>query len=536
MLEIVSFKNSIILWYAGIAIMLTGFAIILSIIIVASKKGPATGLFVGAGIGCFFAIAGFAMMGISFFHESPMGPTGGAPGGTFTVKAKESFGNEASATSSPEKTYANVGYGPLVNVDQMKKWVNTIPNKFTKVQDGSVTIDMPSDKFRSANGFIPPSIQFYPLGISNNTYNTNKYEEGRKRCMEACSATNCIGLQTEVPEVCSQQVVLLKKPTGPDGAPMPDEYGTKCGDNATHSCTLFYNNVSDADDAYWTINDRKCLGPDPEGNKIDSCLGRKYFDLATSPSISPTSAGTKPSESEIKWCPATLVPKTISEFEGNGCTCVDSALPCTDTRCCRMRELITTTSAKSQKPYFHLPIDTTSNQVVSAFAVKFGIIGAITERIPEACCGKCGDVYKSCPMKKCENNTDSNCWRITTSDCSGNPFDKESPAAKQARDAYVSQSDPKDYRTNLMKSCYYKNLAIVGSVRQPHCGSGVEFGCFGSPPIINTDIAGTVSPCSNNQLIPPDARCTEHDKGVCYKFPYSCGSVGGSNRTWIPTS
>ena len=69
-------------------------------------------------------------------------------------------------------------------------------------------------------------------------YNATNYESGRENCMKACSYTNCIAVQTEVPENCSQE-------TSPTGS------GDACGSNAGFSCTLFYNNIQDADDGYW---------------------------------------------------------------------------------------------------------------------------------------------------------------------------------------------------------------------------------------------------------------------------------------------
>jgi len=282
----------------------------------------------------------------------------------------ETFANENGQSGV---RYTNVGYGPLVSKNHINNWIRGgipgAPSGFSFWKDpNGMQMDLPSDAFKSIYGFIPPSFEYFPAGQDPSGYNGENYELGRQKCLDACTLTNCTAVQTEVPQNCFHQTVQIAEPTGPGSIPTPGEYENNCIDQASHACTLYYNNIQDADDAYWTINDYfgngqtgGCQGTDSEGNNLIGCMGRKYYEDTDPglPQLGPIQIdGTpvKPSESPVKWCDNTVTaPNSGSFYGGEGCTCTTQE-DCTDSKCCRWRDMLTTESLNNQKPYYNLPI------------------------------------------------------------------------------------------------------------------------------------------------------------------------------------
>src|SRR6185369_37875 len=140
---------------------------------------------------------------------------GGIPGGPTTVnnlnKSLEHFGN-AALESASTSTYVPIGYGPVIDKTKVKNWVNgkssinglTVKTGETAWLDGNgIPIAIPTNQFKALYGYIPPSFAYFPKGQAKNDYNFENYKEGREKCMQACSLTNCVAVQTEVPENCS---------------------------------------------------------------------------------------------------------------------------------------------------------------------------------------------------------------------------------------------------------------------------------------------------------------------------------------------
>ena len=180
-------------------------------------------------------------------------------------------------------------------------------------------------------------------------------------------------------------------------------------------------------------------------------------------------------------------------------------------------------------------------------------------------------ILVSCKPRKCEHEVDRDCWVVDswapeppckyTSDedkrkycvstllnnyCDGDAFDQKSGEVSDAMNWFKDVFNPNESNyDSLMSSCYFRNNAAVGAVKQFNCSTNdVTRGCYGSPPVITTStLSGIAEACSNDSMIPQSSRCTERkdangnpvNDGVCEDFPYSCGTQYGSNRLWIPT-
>jgi hypothetical protein len=257
----------------------------------------------------------------------------------------ETFGDNTSSTT----TYKPIGYGPVLDKTKVQNWINgsagamglNLPADKTAWPDGNgKPIAIPSEQFKSLYGFIPPSFSYYPKGQGTNDYNEINYKTGRENCMKACSLTNCTAVQTEIPENCAQE----ESPTG----------GNSCGSNSAFSCTLFYDTINNADDAYWSI------GKFSSGNGLSnspgcfevtgsSCLGKKYYEDSSIPIELPNTTS-KPSQNIVKFCDSTVRTTNSAGYgnkSGTTCSCTNAA-SCNDSNCCIMRPLLTTEYVQKQ--------------------------------------------------------------------------------------------------------------------------------------------------------------------------------------------
>ena len=253
----------------------------------------------------------------------------------------------------------------------MENWLN-IPEQMNWKDGNGNNMTLPKNRLRAVQGFIPPAFSYFPTGQMDQSYNGNTYEDGRKKCMEACIETDCLALQTEVPENCYQQVIPdngITDPEDPDfgkpGFVLPTDvtetelgdfvpkqgtFDNGCGNRSTHSCSLFYDDINKADDAYYTLH-----------SKEPSKLGQKYYTNETNPD--PTPGTGKPSEETVKFCPSYIGKldarsakyATLKGYPKNSCKCVDEDI-CTDPKCCKFRRLLTTDFVKESYPYFTLPV------------------------------------------------------------------------------------------------------------------------------------------------------------------------------------
>lgn len=534
-------------------------------------------------------------VGDSFIMGAPKEPISGEDV-TVTVPIignQENFGSD--------NTYVNIGFGPLVDKTRVSNWINgklpgsSLPGTSNWIDNNGDVISLPTPAFKSIYGFIPPSFSYFPQGQDTNLYNPENYETGREKCMEVCSLTNCRAVQTEVPQNCFHETIITSTPTGEDdeGNPFPKqgEFENGCANQSSHSCTLFYDNIENADDAYWTINQLGNGGcVNKEGEELLGCLGKKFYEDATIPAVQPTETQVpiKPSESTVKWCDFSVSNSNpFSAYAGNNCTCTTEE-DCDDPACCRFRNLLTTESLNSSHPYFNLPIDISSLETNSTPKLVKAV--NIAQDGSTSCCGLCPPsgfaeeraeetgkdkkffnnsndiddsekILISCKPNKCENSSQKDCWTIdkfapetfcssnltqqqqeeqctkTSSGlyCDGDNFEnRDEPSGFFQKFKEMFDPDRPKYN-QLMRNCFFRNQASVPSVIQFNCPADqVVRGCFGSPPVLITeDISGEVGACSNDSIIPQVARCEADKKGVCTGFPYQCGSQFGSNRLWI---
>lgn len=487
-------------------------------------------------------------------------------------------------------TYKNIGFGPAIDKNSMIKWLNPSAAGWTDGNGNSIILE--SNKLRTQQGFMPPSFEYFPEGQNSTTYNPDNYENGRRMCMEACNNTDCIALQTEVPQVCYNEIIPLKNviPTGIDNDgnivptnkdPENPQFKNTCGKNSTHACTLFYNNIEHADDAYFTLAKQK-----PQN------VGLKYYEENDFPEISPSNPPTMPSQSNIKWCPSSITEPDLNStiyasISGNNdCSCKDGQI-CDDSKCCKMRNLLTTEFARNKFPYYNLPIRVDKNP---AFPDSITEAVNIDANGVETCCGICEEIdpnnkdkkikkIVSCLKDKCIADGQKNCWHIDAKSCNG-PIFSEGVESTEAMNEFLntctgksafdcstnpscemvngncvmSNSSGKSYNfTPLMKNCFYKNQSVVPTIAQAKiektgnvklCDpTKVERGCFGSPNILYIENVGDIGACSNNSLIPSRERCVndpiecqptadDPNKCLCKGFPYGCGTAFGSNRLW----
>ncbi len=507
---------------------------------------------------CILCLGGIIMVSLATQESPIMGPSYAISGGNVTVtNPVESFGNEPQ-----QVTYQTIGFGPLVSTDNITKWLSgklpgdSEPGTTNWLDGNGFQIELPSPAFKSIYGFIPPSFEYFPDGQNTNDYSPKNYKEGRQKCMEACTLTNCTAVQTEVAQNCYHQTVPIAEPTGEGGTPTQGEYTNNCMGSSSHACTLFYNNIDDADDAYWQINEtfgngntNGCLGINKDGEPYIGCLGKKYYEDTGLglPSISPD--GLKPSESTVKWCDETIAP-TGSGYEalpGLTCSCTDE-VNCNDPGCCKWRNIITTEHLSTSKPYYNLPmaVETLEEDQFTGQTLP-KVLSSINKHSDgsQSCCGMCDGNPVSCYPDKCESSIDTNCWFVDEP-CSGNLYTKDQ-AANDAFNAFTQDFNPNDRDfSSLLTSCYYRQQAAISSVQQYNCPTNTpERGCFGSPPVISiSKLEGSAGACSNDSIIPESSRCKlpkdadgrPINTGVCEGFPYACGTQDGSNRLWIPIS
>lgn len=442
---------------------------------------------------------------------------------TTIVNPVENFGNETTTT------YKAIGYGPVIDKTKVKNWLNgtsgitglNLESDKTAWLDGNgVPISIPTDQFKSLYGYIPPSFAYYPKGQTKNDYNATNYESGRENCMKACSLTNCIAVQTEIPENCSQKS-------------NPNETGNSCGSNAEFSCTLFYDNIKNADDAYWTMNNFSSgIGltnsPGCFETTSTSCLGKKYYEDSAVPTEL-ANKSIKPSQNPVPFCES-----SVSD-PGN----------------CVKRTLITTEYVQANHPYYSLPIN--ASKASGAVSGNFSML-VPTKSYKNGQGTSCGVVDGK--LVSCETNkacaqgestmSSSNCWQIDTTACSGNPYDQSSGAnqLQTYKNNYANAKDengePKQGANydDLYPSCYYRQRLTVVQPVQFNCDSSVVTrGCWGSPPIIYTDSLtdnSDIIACSDTSVIPNSQRCQNGTNlAECAGFPYSCGTNNGSNTLWI---
>lgn len=454
----------------------------------------------------------------------------------------ENFGNSGSATGNTS-TYTPIGYGPALDKTKVSSWIRSsaingqnIPSDKTIWLDGNnKQIIIPKEQFRSLYGYIPPSISYYPEGQNKNDYNKINYKSGREKCMQACTYTNCIAVQTEVPENCSQS----------EG---PIEGLNSCGNNSEYSCTLFYDNINKADSAYWKLG-KYSTGKNLSNSKGcfsvtgSSCLGKKYYEDNIIPIELPGNQNPDKQTGGIKFCDSNVTKVNSAGYGNDGgiCTCT-SMDNCTDSKCCIMRPLLTTEHTQKKHPYYSLPINVSRaagflsgdySMVVPTIDYKNGIsskCGIVTEgntQRLESCTGEtsCGDP-----------NDKTNCWTVDPSKCSGNAFDKSSGqnALNTYKDNYAV-NEGKNY-DDLYAACYYRQKLTVVEPVQFNCDpSVITRGCYGSPPILYTDkLDSEIVACSDNSVIPSSQRCQNSaDIKTCDGFPYSCGTSDGTNTLWI---
>lgn len=418
-------------------------------------------------------------------------------------------------TTTCSKQYQSIGHGLAfekskldsfkylstdTTIDDINKQINNIPSGLSFK---GLTI-------RNMLGIMPPAFSFYPFGKQSQEYQSNNdtKERGNQTCKEYCSKTNCIAVQTFVPENCA--------------------FKNNCGLSASYGCTLYYDNIPNADEAYYNIYKEI---DDPKLSKV----GRKYYEKTETPDTTPT-YGSSPSNGTVKWCPANV--KVTGRYvkapnaSGN-CTCTNSTSNCTDINCCKTRDLVTTDSAFANKPMYKLPIN--------YFSYKTGgkILTAKTK--DGKCCGNCNGVYISCPGDKYSNSTKNNAnwWKLDMNnsylgvtgdpvvDCKDFDIDKNE-ITNDDRDIYKNSKG--DYDLMAKKSCWFRyNMAGLLDTQMDCNPDNPSHGCQGGPPILSTDNVTVVAndsqylqACSN---IPADDKC--QDGKLCTTFPITCDSASG---------
>lgn len=406
---------------------------------------------------------GLILASISTQRSPIMGPANAISGQNVSINTvKEPFG-ETGGETGEQIVYQNIGFGPLVSANNVNNWLNgKLPGSSSTdttiwLDGNGDPIELPSAAFKSIYGFIPPSFEYFPDGQDTNDYNPTNYEGGRRKCMEACTLTNCTAVQTEVAQNCYHQTIPISKVTGQGDTPTEGEYVNGCLGQSSHACTLFYNNVQDADDAYWSINNYfgngntgGCLGVNKDGEPYIGCLGMKYYEDTSPalPRISPVvlqdGSSPKPSESPVKWCDETITElpygSSYASLPNQTCSCTTEE-NCTDPGCCKWRDLLTTEHMSNKKPYYNLPVAVESldkDQITGITKSKLAKAVNIDENGVRRCCGLCPPdeyfegidpinwnsaqntnavddsqkVYKSCLPKRCTNSSNRNCWVI----------------------------------------------------------------------------------------------------------------------------
>jgi hypothetical protein len=430
----------------------------------------------------------------------------------------ENFGSDS-------VTYVPIGYGPVIDKTKVTNWLNgqsgisgtTLETGKTAWLDGNgVPMAIPTDQFKALYGYIPPSFAYFPKGQTKNDYNFKNYKEGRQNCMKACTLTNCVAVQTEVPENCTQRA----NTTGD---------GNSCGSNSEFSCTLFYDNIKNADDAYWTIGQTSSgsgltNSPGCFETTGTSCLGKKYYEDNETPT-GLVNNSIKPSLNPTTFCDSNVV---------NATNCIK-------------RPLLTTEYVQSNYPYYLLPVNATKLKGSISGAGDYSAV-VPTKSYKNGTATSCGIVNSklvSCGSSKaCAQGeaglSSSDCWQIDASVCSGDPYSQSSGATQlQNYKNNYSKVDPAGSNyDDLYPSCYYRQQLTVVTPVQFNCDANVvQRGCWGSPPILYTDSLTSkadVAACSDTSVIPTSQRCQAGtDLAKCNDFPFSCGSNNGTNTLWV---
>lgn len=339
------------------------------------------------------------------------------------VKLKEYFGvlGCLATTTVGDQSFCQIGNGPAIDRTAMYKWMGTGSNSYTNHE--GVLMFLNSAQYRSINGFLPPSFAFFPYGLDKDEYRPEdpsvsvldptkadyNTEEGRAICLQACKDTDCIAVQTEVPQMCYEKRVQVTIPSGfgIDGiSTTPKTFTTKndCKGKATHSCTLFYRDVEKADDSYFDLSGGLEALNDP---LIPVQIGQKYYENNRAPSISPGDGTKKPSDETVKWCKpqVTNISQPYVKYKTNvgspECTCEPGDTECTDTNCCVYRDLITSEWAKNNTPYYNLPINVTKTAEIEDGSPA-SICPAKNEF--EDCCGYCQKPDGTYELRSCPQN------------------------------------------------------------------------------------------------------------------------------------
>lgn len=473
---------------------------------------------------------------------------------TVNVPGTSGFGNVENF-GDIQQTYKAIGYGPAMDTVKVQNWLQgsagsmglNLSSGNSAWPDGNGTpISIPTDQFKALYGFIPPSFSYYPKGQATNDYNGTNYQSGREDCMKACSYTNCIAVQTEVPENCSQQAPA----TGT---------GNACGTNAAFSCTLFYDSISSADDAYWSLGNYSSTAgvlqsPGCFEETGSACIGKKYYEDSTTPASLPNK-NIKPSSSNVKFC-GPNVTKTNGAGYGivaNSCSCNGpvGGDGCNDANCCVMRPIIATEYIQNSHPYFSLPINVSKAATVNTGDYSMVVPSITYKNGTPTSCGIVGSSGSqslvSCTQSgACASASDTNdCWTVDPNaapQCTGNAFDQSTGAsALSTYQANAASQGGQNY-DDLYTSCYYRQQLTAVQPVQFNCDPNTVIrGCSGSPPIIQTSEltnSGGFTACSDTNPITGGILATNRcqnssDVAGCTGFPYSCGTNNGTNSLWI---
>lgn len=486
---------------------------------------------------------------------------------------KENFNNNDIINVSPSSglgslsKFKKIGKGFAIDDKSMKSWNSGGIGgfKFIKNANGE-NVAISTSHYRNIVGFIPPSFTFYPFGRVNTDYkifnkDKEKNDEGTKICMQKCIDTGCKAVQTEVPELCSSEHF-----TDPDGVEKH-----LCGFNSEAGCTLFYDTIDNADDAYYNIYQKSKF------SSRNDYLGQKYYVFEKIPSISPQN-DKKPSESPMKWCSSN---QKLDNAVNGRIPSVDEIIEiqsgkinndCKDgNNCCIYRDYSTSNGIKNKYPVYNLPVDRykyeQTKRVDSTVICTLDVTDKTGSEEKKSSCGAVNGEFISCPTSKintnnslifwddpkmpdscdksygkcggdqgivlCSSGQDSiKCDDGKTVSCSKeNIFDRAACLTKSL--AALVKKDKAKAINELNNCCEYKKDRCIIMGIQPDCFGNDEVirGCYGNPPIINTDSIGDqgIKACSSydNCSTSPD------DPNKCNSdgFYYTCEDGGD---LWVP--
>jgi hypothetical protein len=362
-------------------------------------------------------------------------------------------------------------------------------------------------------GYIAPSFAFYPYGIYSKGYGSTKNDSqvgsiikqlskigigstpqnidvGSQICKEMCSKTGCLALETEVTENCI--------------------FDDTCVNQSEASCSLYFESVDHADKAYYTIS------------KVNrDMVGRKYYENNTFPDASPDTRYSI-DDSPVKWCSTANAEyvNLSNKFETiigakAKCTCNNNTQNCDDTNCCKVRNLVTLSGVKLSAPFYQLPFNKRTNELLDA------------KNSDGSCCGKCTingiTRYISCIGDKGDG------WNLApTANCSSyKPYkDLSSSDKKQLDQDYkeaLSNNTLDDFsRTNCTARYETAELKTV----QPDCMdnnnwsyNNIRHGCKGGPTVIAADFLINGMPCTS---IPGELKCSTSGEMCSDKLAMYC--------------